>query len=166
MQILAPISRLIVAQWFPLEKPWYQEWDLWLAAGTLLLAAFTLWLALETRGLRRDSIRSIQASEKSAKIAHQQLQAALQPVPELSVVPRFHGNSMDEGQVIFHYQLELLVNNVGPGPFKMVTVKLKSEKDFKASYSLILAYSDLGMVMDHTFLWSPGTGMLHKRGAT
>jgi LEA14-like dessication related protein len=55
--------------WFTPDKLFYQEWDFWVSAFTLILAGFTLWLALETRGLRKDSAKAIKAARASAKAA-------------------------------------------------------------------------------------------------
>src|SRR5713101_442336 len=76
MQLQPPPIPPIVVHWLMPEKLFYQEWDFWVTVGTLLLAVATVWLAFETRGLRKDSIKSIKASEQTATAAAESARVA------------------------------------------------------------------------------------------
>jgi hypothetical protein len=52
-----------------LEKMFYEEWDFWLSAATLLLAGITGWLALETRQMRQGSDKAMNELAKHAQSA-------------------------------------------------------------------------------------------------
>jgi hypothetical protein len=85
MQIAAPSLHPIIVNWITPEKVFLYEWEFWLVLFTAALAIVTFWLALETRGLRQDSVHSI-------KNAELQLKAMLQPIPELMFVTSSSGS--------------------------------------------------------------------------
>src|SRR5689334_17890141 len=59
---------------------WYSQWDFWVSGFTLLLVIATVWLAIETRTMRKDSIKAIEASTESAKSASRGADAAIESV--------------------------------------------------------------------------------------
>jgi hypothetical protein len=69
MQIQLPHVPPIIVHWLMEEKPFYEAWDFWVSIGTLALAGVTFWLAWETRRMREDSKKAIEASHKSADAA-------------------------------------------------------------------------------------------------
>src|ERR1039457_824601 len=60
---LLPFSQFVL---FAPEKPWYQNWELWVSVCTLLLACATIWLALETRRMRKGSEGAMKGMERHA----------------------------------------------------------------------------------------------------
>jgi hypothetical protein len=63
---LPPLPPLHVIVITAAERPWYAEWDFWVALCTGALAFATAYLALETRGLRKDSAGAIAATNRNA----------------------------------------------------------------------------------------------------
>lgn len=69
MQILLPPIPPVHVAFVTQEPYWWARWDFWASFFTFALAIMTGWLAWETRGLRKDSARSIKASEQTAAAA-------------------------------------------------------------------------------------------------
>jgi len=110
------------------EKLFYENWEFWLSLFTFLLAAMTAWLALETRGLRKDSVESIQAARSSVDIATKQLQASVQPIMEVTIEPGYDFTNNDDGQITYSKGAIVQLNNLGPGAFKIRTLEVLIHK--------------------------------------
>lgn len=83
-----------------IEKPWYSEADFWVAIGTVLLAAITGWLAYETRRLRQDGAKGVEAAIKSAGAAETNAtyvqQSMLRTLRAYVVVKELENRRIDE----------------------------------------------------------------------
>jgi hypothetical protein len=118
MQIQLPPVPPVHVTFLTQEPYWWTQWDFWVSVFTFALALMTGWLAWETRALRKDSAKSIKASNATARAAAASVEVAQEAMRRslrAYVTVQSVNPSMRDAQQIPR-AVELILVNTGQTP--------------------------------------------------